>query len=286
MIVSRINGGLGNQMFQYAAGRALSLKHGTPLGLDLRIFDGPSQFSYALHHFSIESEVLDRAKLPPSRKQKRLMYFLWRAGAFKPTLLRQKADAFDDRFSDAGADTYLEGYWQSERFFAEVADKLRADFKIKTKQSAENIQVSEKIAGLTSVSLHVRRGDYVSDPKANAVHGTCDANYYSMALAHIATKVGEDLNVFIFSDEPNWAKANLALNFPTHVVDLNDSEHQYEDMRLMSQCQHHVIANSSFSWWGAWLNPKNDKVVVAPKTWFKDPQKSNPDICPKDWVRI
>ena len=132
----------------------------------------------------------------------------------------------------------------------------------------------------------MRRGDYISNPRAHAVHGTCSMEYYAHAVRHIAGRIGFEPIIYVFSDEPDWALANLDMPFEMRVMDHNDSSRNYEDLRLMAACKHHVIANSSFSWWGAWLNASPEKIVVAPSKWFADSSISNPDITPNDWVRI
>ncbi len=286
MIIARLDGGLGNQMFQYAAARALAERHDTELGLDLRVYDGPSQFDYGLDHFAITGRILDGSELPPSRKANRIRYLMWRAGLVGPDFLDQKDDAFQDGFLAAKPDTYLRGYWQSERYFADVAEIIRNEFRITTPATPENLTLADQIRSSNSVSMHIRRGDYVSDPLANATHGLCTMEYYTAALEKVSQATGALPHVFAFSDDPSWARENLEIGAPFTVVDLNDSDHQYEDLRLMSICRNHIIANSSFSWWGAWLNGDETKTVVAPRTWFRDPSKLNPDICPPEWIRI
>ena len=125
----------------------------------------------------------------------------------------------------------------------------------------------------------------MSDPHTNQVHGTCDLGYYAQAVAHIANRVSQPV-FFVFSDDHAWAREHLVLSHPVHYVDHNDTAHGYEDMRLMSLCRHHIIANSSFSWWGAWLNPRPDKIVVAPQRWFNDYDADTRDLCPEGWVRL
>ena len=286
MIIVRLDGGLGNQMFQYAAGKALAKHNGVDLGLDLRVYDGPSQFDYGLHHFNISGKILTGSELPPLRKENKLRYLVWRAGLSGPRFIEQHGDAFDPGFFGYGASSYLKGYWQSERFFASCADTIHHEFSITTPQTDENRALADSIQSKNAVSLHVRRGDYVSDPLANATHGLCTMAYYEKALAHVASVTRDDIEVFVFSDDPEWAHQNMQLDYKKTVVDLNDSDHQYEDLRLMSLCRHNIIANSSFSWWGAWLNRNAEKTVVAPSTWFRQEEKNNPDICPLDWIRI
>lgn len=135
------------------------------------------------------------------------------------------------------------------------------------------------------MSLHVRRGDYVSDARTHATLGVCSLDYYRAAVRYIADHV-EAPEFFVFSDDIAWAQANLELGHPCHYVDHNRGAESYNDMRLMSLCRHHIIANSSFSWWGAWLNPRADKVVVAPARWFAGGNRVVDDLFPPGWVRL
>jgi len=287
VIITALFGGLGNQMFQYAAGRALALRHGVPLGLDCRrLYSTNPPRRYALHHFDIKAQKPEDAELPPVRKTGKLAWLAWRAGLINPPLLGQQADGYDARIERAGPATYLYGYWQSERFFAGKRDQIRRDFAFVTPASQSNLRLADEIMATPAVSLHVRRGDYVANKKTNAIHGLCSKGYYHRALTQIATAAGICPLVFVFSDDPQWVRDNLDLPFPKRVVAENDSDHQYEDLRLMTLCRHHVIANSSFSWWGAYLNPSVSKQVVAPRQWFAAPDKDNPDICPPGWLQL
>ena len=179
-------------------------------------------------------------------------------------------------------DCYLRGYWQSEKYFQTHAAAIRADFSFKSPLTNENRLLAQKIGELNAVSLHVRRGDYVKNPVTAAMHGVCSLNYYNAAVEHIQSHVANPV-FFIFSDDMPWVKENLTVAAPTHHVAHNDRA--YDDMHLMSLCKHHVIANSSFSWWGAWLNACPDKIVVAPKQWFEYPREIE-HLLPQAWVTL
>lgn len=140
-------------------------------------------------------------------------------------------------------------------------------------------------AGGTAVSLHVRRGDYVSDARTHAAHGLCSIDYYRAAVRYIIDRV-EAPEFFVFSDDIAWARGNLDISHPCHYLDHNRGAESYNDMRLMSLCHHHIIANSSFSWWGAWLNPRDDKIVVAPARWFASGNRRLDDLFPPGWVTL
>ena len=140
------------------------------------------------------------------------------------------------------------------------------------------------IADSNSVSIHIRRGDYVADPTMYTSHGTCDIDYYNRCVESLTEKV-KDTSFFVFSDDPQWSRDSLKLQYPAIFVDHNDMEHGYEDMRLMSQCKHNIIANSSFSWWGAWLNNNENKIVLAPEKWFAKKTYIINDMIPVQWVK-
>ena len=149
-------------------------------------------------------------------------------------------------------------------------------------QNKKNLHVKEKIEKCISISLHIRRGDYVS----NIAHGTCDLSYYRKAVEYFINLYGKNLEIFAFSDDPSWVKNNLKLPVNINFITHNYSDNNYEDLRLMSCCNHNIIANSSFSWWGAWLNTNPNKIVIAPKLWYANQKIENRDITPKDWLRI
>ena len=162
---------------------------------------------------------------------------------------------------------------------------MRREFVIKYQQDAQSQMFSDRIQSTESVSLHVRRADYIQNALTNKIHGTCDQDYYDRAIRYIAERV-IDPHFFIFSDEPEWVKENLKIDFPMTVVDCNDASRNYEDLRLMSTCKHNIIANSSFSWWGAWLNPNPDKLVITPEQWFNDKKRNTKDLIPEQWVKM
>ena len=179
---------------------------------------------------------------------------------------------------------YLMGYWQSEKYFQFIEAIIRADFVFKQAMSNSNQLIANQIEQSNAVSLHVRRGDYANNPLTAATHGLCSMDYYMQAIQHIGECVYEP-NFFIFSDDIVWVKENLKINFPCFYVDGNYGEESYNDMRLMSLCKHHIIANSSFSWWGAWLNQYAGKIVIAPNKWFAHDTDVK-DLLPESWVKL
>ncbi|MFK5997774.1 MAG: alpha-1,2-fucosyltransferase [Rhodobacterales bacterium] len=282
-VTTRLFGGLGNQMFQYALGRTIAERHNCNLVLDSRETDTKDPHSkYALSHFNIRATLGDNSNLPPERRTG-LPYYLWRYFGKHPELVRESHLGFNQNIPQCGSDIYLHGYFQTEKYFAGIAKQLRQDLTIKTPPSAENKRWIEAIKSSNSVSLHVRRGDYIT--AKGGAHAVCDQAYYKRAINHIAAHCPKP-EIFVFSDDPDWAQQNLDLGYKTRFSAHNDFTKHYEDMRLISHCKHNITANSTFSWWGSWLNDNPDKIVVAPKIWFGKTSMKNPDIIPDSWVRV
>lgn len=203
----------------------------------------------------------------------------------QPNVYSEKHFHFDPEVLTVPDNVYLQGYWQSEKYFKEIGDIIRQEFSVGSSLTGKNQELAELITSTNSVSVHVRRGDYVADPNMMAMHEICDAEYYTRCVEKIRSTVKAP-HFFVFSDESAWVGANMRFPFPTTVVDHNAPDRGYEDMRLMSLCRHNILANSSFSWWGAWLNTNPSKVVIAPQEWFKDTSKDTKDLIPDGWIRI
>ncbi len=292
MVVVNLIGGLGNQMFQYAAGRALSLRRDTSLKHDVSDFEG-----YRLHQgFELHRVFACQVELASHAEVHALLG--WRSGQRMMSLLKRRQLAWlrGSRFvvephfrywsgiKDVPGDCYLAGYWQSERYFADVTENVHNDFTFKNPLSGRNLELSGQIAACNAVSLHIRRGDYVTNVKTSGLLGACSLDYYRDAIAYMVGRV-ESPRFFVFSDDIEWVKAHLNLDVPCTYIDHNRGADSYRDMQLMSLCRHHIIANSSFSWWGAWLNPCADKIVIAPKRWFASTLNSE-DLIPQAWKRF
>ncbi|WP_170119094.1 alpha-1,2-fucosyltransferase [Roseicyclus mahoneyensis] len=280
-------GGLGNQMFQYAAGRSLALTTGQDLVLDRRHYRRAREHGYAMDVFELADRPVPDAEMPPFPRERPLAHMLWRLARRGPARLREAGPGYDPRVAQVTGPVWLEGYFQSERYFAKHRSVIRDELTVKMPPDPENARWLSRIKDEPrAVSLHVRRGDYVQNAKFAALHGTCTPAYYTAALDHVAAQMGEEPVVFAFSDDPAWVSENLVLPAEIRVVGHNGPDRNYEDLRLMSSCRHHIIANSSFSWWGAWLNPNPEKIVAAPERWFANPEFENPDIWPTSWIKI
>jgi hypothetical protein len=178
---------------------------------------------------------------------------------------------------------YLAGYWQSERYFLSHAQTIRKDFSLRAALSQRCETIAREIKNRAAVSLHVRRGDYVANPATAAFHGVCGMDYYKDAVAHIKARL-PDAHFHVFSDDPDWAEQNMSAAASPMTVLRGNTAH--EDMHLMSLCSHNIIANSSFGWWGGWLNENPEKVVCAPKRWLAQAPENFCDPCPESWVRL
>ena len=276
-----LDGGLGNQMFQYAAGRALSLRTGATLELDLRRLRAGGRRPYGLSDFALPSGTRLLADGPPVRRPGALRRLLpWTQRFF-----RESGFAYDPRFPGLRAPLTLDGYFQSERYFAEAADSLRAELRPRRELApAIDALAAEILPPGPRVSLHVRRGDY-ADPAIQAVHGLLGPDYYARALAAIAETSGSAPRVCVFTDDSAWVRAHLPLP-PDACYVSERTRTPLEDLMLMAKCHHHITANSSFSWWGAWLNPGPAKVVVTPSRWFQPGSGlDDRDLRPAGWLR-
>ncbi|MBK8988619.1 MAG: alpha-1,2-fucosyltransferase [Chloroflexi bacterium] len=294
MIIVRLAGGLGNQMFQYAAARQMAHRLQTTLKLDISYYDSQQLRSYSLSPFAIQETFAAAAELTQIRgksKNKLVKLFFRVRQNFKLfyrwTILHEShVMPVNRRLWTETGDTYLDGYWQSEQYFQNIEPLIRREFTLKSTPDPYSQEIAAYIADTQAVSIHIRRGDYVSDAHTNRQHGTCGLEYYHACVAHISQKV-ERPSFFIFSDDPVWAKENLRLPHPVIVVSREDGRLQdATELWLMSLCQHHIIANSSFSWWGAWLNPDPQKQVYAPQKWYRNPHRDNADIIPETWIKI
>lgn len=284
MIITRLIGGLGNQLFQYAAARRLAHVHGVPLKLDITAFETYTLQAYSLQHFNLNATVAAPDDLKPYRRtlrgrtSRRLQRYLpvgWRRWVVEPHV------HFAPEIVNAGADVYLEGHWQSEKYFADIASLLRDEIQVMTPAQGLDSEFARRIEDCAAVAMHLRRGDYVN----NTTHGLCSMQYYAEGIRRVRA-VESGAHFFVFSDDGRWAREAFANNGAVTVVGHNGADKNYEDFRLMSMCRHHIIANSTFSWWAAWLASWPGKMVIAPRTWFATDAVDARDLVPDTWTRI
>ncbi len=292
MVITNLIGGLGNQMFQYAAGLALADKHNGKILVDI------TGFHKYKEHNGYELSKLFKAGIQIATHDDLRNLLGWRSSEFVRSNLRRAKMAkfrgknfivepyfhYWENFDSLSSDSYLVGYWQSPKYFETIVKRLREDFTFKIPLSVENQFLLDKITKKNSVSLHVRRGDYVINTKNKSIYEELNKDYYYRAIGFISERIHDPLFV-VFSDDPNWVLKNIKLPDNTIYVNHNSGSESYNDMRIMSHCNHNIIANSTFSWWGAWLNANHEKIVIAPDSWFINSNDVK-DLFPDEWVRL
>ena len=295
MIIVKLLGGLGNQMFQYAAARRLAEFHHTVLKLDVteledRVYKENFTYRYySLNVFNIKEHIAQPHEIASYQKKHQgiIAKALNKVKQKLDThfIIREKHFHFDENFLHALDNSYIDGYWQSEKYFKPIEEIIRKEFTFQNEPEGKNNELSQLISDTCSVSIHVRRGDYVTNKVIRQFHGVCSIDYYKEAVAQIAQNLTNP-HFFLFSDDTDWVKKNIIFNHPTIYVDHNKAVKHYKDMHLMSLCKHNIIANSAFSWWGAWINTNKDKIVIAPKKWFNDASVNTQDLIPEQWIRM
>lgn len=267
-------------------GKSLALRNGEEFKIDVTPFETYTLHSYSLDHFNITAEKATAEDL--ARFQGTVFSELVNRirPYYKRRVIRQRGRSFDQHIFTETRNAYLIGYWQHEKYFKDIADTIRAEITLtpEYEKELETEPLYKDILNKNSVAVHIRRGDYVSNPRTNRKFGTCSIEYYERATRHIEKTV-EQPHYFVFSDDIQWAKENLAFNCPTFFVE-NGVGKNYIDLMLMRYCKHMITANSSFSWWGAWLNNNTEKVIVTPQQWLASNKNEMQDIAPPGWVRI
>lgn len=296
MIIIKIFGGLGNQMFQYAFGKALSLKYNRELVIDKSYFEKenhpfdlhPTYYPYKLGLYNMDCEFVSRniSKYTRFIKQKR-MYYLANPLMSLPIIRKHIPEYFCKRnfnFNklEKTKNAYLEGFWQKYELLDEFKAIIRNELTLPN-NLIKNRKLLNQVKTSNSVAVHFRLGDYVSNPKFAAVFVQCSLNYYKKAMDYLNEKLNAP-TFFIFSDTINSVKVNLKTDSDLVFIDNEDADHEH--LYIMSQCKHNIIANSSFSWWGAWLNDNPEKIVIAPEKWFKDEKRLHEIYYPNEWKEM
>ncbi|MEK7546581.1 MAG: alpha-1,2-fucosyltransferase [Patescibacteria group bacterium] len=292
MVIAKIIGGLGNQLFQYAAGRRLANVCGAEFKLDLTGFDDYALHAYGLNRFLItapaalpvEIEAV-KGKIHPGILGK-VVRRLGNYGILgeNPNYLREPKDKFDFSVLNHRGDAYMEGYWQNEKYFKDAESIIRREYRLKEPLSKPSLEAQKMIEAANSVSVHIRRADYLADKKARQIYATVGLAYYKAAISRVAAMVSNP-TFFVFSDDISWAKENFKFSYQMIFMDFNGPERNYEDLYLMSRCEHHIIANSTFGWWGAWLCENPEKIVFAPERWFNRKPR-DADRYPAGWMSV
>ncbi len=298
MIVTKLMGGLGNQMFQYAAAKSISLKNNTELFLDLNfLLDRTPHENFTFRDFDLSIfnatyKIADKALTE---------HFLGSDNSFKNIAIKVKKKIsnknfyyyhepffhFNPDFYQLKDNYYLEGYFQSEKYFSDNASIIRNDFIIQHPISKKTQSLLSEIqADNNSVCLNVRRGDFVSNPLMAAEHGLLGLDYYHSAV-HELMQIEKNITLYIFSDDVEWCANNLKFDVPAIFIDHTYAGEKFSTyLLLMKTCHHFIIPNSTFGWWAAWLGDYSDKIVIAPKNWFKDKSRNTKDVLPALWRKL
>ena len=285
MIVIEASGGLGNQMFQYALYKKLEFMNKDVVWdtsffrskQDLRELEiGVFGVQYrsisdkevaCIRGYGYQDSIIDKIKykLKPSK------YLIYRdtIECFQPEVLEMD-------------DVYLCGYWQSEKYFQDIRERILQEFIFPASVVKNNEALTNQMKSKNSVSIHVRRSDYLTEQNLKVYGNICTEKYYNNAINYIE-EIVDNPRYYVFTDDLEWAKEYFKEDNYT-IISENRGKDSYIDMYLMSQCKYNIIANSSFSWWGAWLNQNPDKKVLAPKKWFHNHEKE--EIVCEDWIRI
>ncbi len=288
MVIVRIQGGLGNQLFQYALARSLSQRTGQPFKLDFTSYGHDELRKPGLRSFRASLPVAGRLEI--SRLKYGLgEHFLAKLMRREPTkgvaFIQEKTHSYDASILSLKDPAYLDGYWQSEKYFHDFGDLIRSELVLREGLPEASRKWEEKIRDCESISIHVRRGDYVANPANHSIFSVCSPGYYFRSAELVASSF-PNARFFLFSDDPNWVRENLVPKLGGKAEVMAVSADPAQDMYLMSRCRHNIIANSSFSWWAAWLNPNPGKIVVAPSEWFKQAERESPDLIPREWKRL
>ena len=281
MVVMKISGGLGNQLFQYAVGRAVSIQCQVPLKLDISAYENYKLHNgYRLDQFNINADIANEEEISYLKgSSNRLFRVLRRLGWIKKdTYYAEKERTVYDADVFKKMSLYLDGYWQNEEYFSQIRAILLKELTPNQNLSINAQAHQEKILRTNSVSIHVRRGDYLNHPEI----GVLDIEYYKRAVSYIKEKI-EFPVFYVFSNDVVWSKENF--QFIDAPIFIEDTKTEIDDLILMSQCQHNIVANSSFSWWAAWLNNNVDKNVIAPKKWMAENPKGH-KWAPDSWYEI
>lgn len=293
MIKVKIQAGLGNQMFQYALARSIKEKTNKEVVLDLSFYTdsgvatGDTVRGFDLDKFNIDNTL----KFDYSSTPKKISIF----EKIKRRLLNESAFVFYKKYLNPKENSYLIGFWQSEKYFKDIENILRKEFTLKDKieERGENDIAKaylEKINNSkVSISVNIRRGDYADNIKVRNYHGLIEKEYFINGVKYIKERLNIEkdvINIFIFSDDIEWCKENLNdLEYYGNLFFSSKEISATDTLYLISKCHHNVIANSSFSWWGAWLNQNENKIVVAPKYWVKV-KIDTKDVVPEEWIEL
>lgn len=296
IFVVELLGGLGNQLFQYAFGRSIALRHDAVLYLSTQRFRDYQLRKYELSEFNISEKIASNellAQFESETSDERNFFKRAFQGFFgrveRPVWPRHKERQgfiFDPPILNVTDQRALfSGYWQCPQYFADIKNLLSAELTLKKPPTGKNAELIENFSKSKTASIHIRRGDYITNPAAAAFHGQCTLDYYLAAAEKVVDQV-KPQQFAVFSDDIEWCQQNIKLPLPALFIGHNTGVRGAEDIRLMSHCRAHIIANSSFSWWGAWLAGSRSEIVIAPSRWTLKHEGLKLDIYPSGWTLL
>ena len=288
MITVKLQGGMGNQLFQYAMAKAMASAKNTSFELDLEFLldRTPNKgLEFVFRDYDLDLFNVNPLFSPKNAEQK-FEEKGWLAQVFsgfkKQIVYREPFFHYDAKVFQQTGDVYLDGYWQSFRYFTAIEDELRKDFSFKKSVEDTSLSLFEKIKSTDSICINVRRADFVN----NNYHGTCDMNYFNQAIDYVTTRVANP-HLFVFSDDPEWCKVNFKSILPIDIIGHEHKGYKFGNyLQLMSTCKHFIIPNSTFGWWAVWLSNTKGNIVVAPQKWFADTTINTTDLIPEHWIRF
>jgi hypothetical protein len=288
--IVRLSGGIGNQMFQYAFGKNIEVKYKLDIKYDVSDFETDELREYSLGIFNTMLNFENDFKLAKFEKKHSRIFKLFKYFqslfpiSFRFYIEQDLSKNIKEYLNLNFDNKYFSGYWQSDEFFDFSKDIIRTEFKFNKKLDSDYLKIIKQFKRFNLVSVHVRRGDYVNNSFINSKFGTCPISYYKKAFNFIVNYV-DDVFFVVFSDDLIWAK-NFFKDYKNIIFANSENKEDFQDLYLMSLCQHHILANSSFSWWGAWLGKNPKKIIIAPKKWVLDKNWDYSDLIPKNWIRL
>lgn len=280
-IIIKLQAGLGNQLFQYAYGRALQIISGKDVYFDDYTYTVDKYRKFLMNNFKLDTRLLKNSppfKFNPFKKSLMKKYLAKK----KYVNVNRPARVFYPELMEIEDETYIEGFFASNKYFDKIKDVILKDFQLKTPLNKKNKNVLRQIKSTMSVSIHVRRSDFLADDSYTVL----TQEYYSNGIEYISSKY-DNIEIFVFSDDIDWSVENLKFdNIPTHFININNWHQAVFDLELMKNCKHNILANSTFSWWAGYLNENNDKIVIAPSNYYTSQSFATTDFMPEDWIKM
>jgi hypothetical protein len=287
MIIIKLSGGIGNQLFQYSLGRRLSIEKGVQLKFDISNYKNSSR-PFKLNNFKIVGEIATADEIsnfvsPFSNNYVNLIYRFFQKNIITNSnrIYDEKFLNFDSNVLHTSEDVYLSGYWQSYKYFEDYYSLFQEEFSLVSNPTYLDTKMQNINLTGDSVSIHFRRGDYVTNPRIKLL----ELEYYYSAVSYLNTQLCNP-HYFVFSDDITWVKNNFYVENKITYINPNNYFDECNELLLMSRCSHHIIANSTFSWWGAWLGKDKQKKIIAPKYWYHDRPNFMDDLIPSDWIQL